>query len=232
MHKIDTLDQLGISYEIRKGNYKRIVIGYYHKRSLTIKMPINMPMLKLDKFINDNIDWIKNKQPQGYFNAVKYQNGEKYLFLGKEYHLEIFASKYPQIEIIKNRLVVYSPSLDEATIKKNINIWRLKQAELVFQEILNKCFKEMNHYLSKYPVLEIKKYKSRWGCCYPQRNKIIINISVVNLPIHLIEYVIYHELSHFIYLNHSKEFHNLLSKFVFDEKKIIKEISKYNPVYE
>ena len=90
----------------------------------------------------------------------------------------------------------------------------------------------MNHYLTKYPILEIKKYKSRWGCCYPRKNKIIINVSVVNLPISLIEYVIFHELSHFVHLNHSKEFHEFLRKFVPNEKKIVLELKKYNPIYE
>ena len=60
----------------------------------------------------------------------------------------------------------------------------------------------MSHYLNKYPLLEIKRYKSRWGCCYPKKNKIIINVSVVNLPLELIEYVIYHELTHFVFDNH------------------------------
>lgn len=232
MYNIDSLNQIGIPYIIKKGNYKRITIGYYHKNYLTIKTPINMPNNRLELFINDNINWIKNKQPKGYFVETKYHTGEKYLFLGNEYAIQIFSSKYPQVELVRNQLIIYTPSMDSEVIKKSINKWRLEQAELIFQEVLNKCFKEMSNYLTKYPILEIKKYKARWGCCYPKNNKIIINISVVNLPIELIEYVIYHELAHFIHLNHSKEFHNFLTKFVPNERLLKKQITIYNPLYE
>ncbi len=232
MDKIDILDNLNVPYEIKKGKYKRITIGYYHQPTLIIKTPINMPFVKLEKFIEDNIKWIIAKKPKGYFFKVDYNTGNKYLFLGKEYELAIFLSKYPQIEIVNSQLVIYTPSLENAKIKEMVAKWRLKQANLVFQEVLNRCFNKMEYYLDKYPHLEIKSYKSRWGCCYPKMNKIIINSSVVNLPIDLIEYVIYHELSHFMYLNHSKDFHNFLQKFVSNERKLRKEISKYNPIYE
>lgn len=232
MNKIKILDDLNIPYIIKKGKYKRIIIGYYHQSTLTIKLPINMPYNKLDKFIEDNINWIISKQPKGYFKNVTYENKEMYLFLGKEYEFSIFLSKYSQIELLNNKMIIYTNDLNSLKIRKIVSEWRLKQAEMIFQEVLNKCFKEMSHYLNKYPLLEIKRYKSRWGCCYPKKNKIILNVSVVNLPIDLIEYVVYHELAHFVYLNHSKEFHELLAKFVKNEKKIKKQMMQYNPIYE
>lgn len=232
MNNIKVLDSLGIPYIIKRGNYRRITIGYYHCNTLTIKLPINMPYDKLEKFIETNIEWIKNKRPIGYFAEHKYQTGEKYLFLGRDYEMLILTSKYPQIDIFKNQLVIYTDSFEKLKIKKLVCSWRLKQAELIFQEVLHKCFLEMNNFLEKYPILEIKKYKSRWGCCYPKKNKIIINVSVVNLPIYLIEYVIYHELAHFVHLNHSQDFHRFLEKFVPNERKLKKEITKYNPLYE
>ena len=60
----------------------------------------------------------------------------------------------------------------------------------------------------------------------------MINVSVVNLPIHLIEYVIYHELAHFVHLNHSVAYHNFLQKFVPNERQLKKELIKYNSLYE
>ncbi|MBQ8292423.1 MAG: DUF45 domain-containing protein [Bacilli bacterium] len=232
MNKLECLENNNIPYIIKKGKYKRIIIGYYHQTTLTIKTPINMPFHKLEKFINDNLEWIIKKQPQGYYLNTKYETDSKYLFLGHEYKLKILASNIEKVELFNDELVIYSKSLEEAKIKTILNKWRKTQAELIFQEVLNKCFKEMNKYLIKYPLLEIKKYKSRWGCCYPKQNKIIINISVVNLPINFIEYVIFHELTHFVHLNHSKEFHQLLQKFVPNERILKKEITKYNPIYE
>lgn len=52
----------------------------------------------------------------------------------------------------------------------------------------------------------IRKYKGRWGSCYYQQNKISFNSALVHLPYELIDYVIVHELCHFLVHDHSKAF--------------------------
>ncbi len=230
MEQIKLLEELEIAYIIKRGKYKRITIGYYHQQVLTIKCPKTLDINKLTFFIEKNIEWIKKHRPLKEYTEVFYTNNSWYLFLGKKYQIKLFSSKHPSVNIIGDKLVVYSQS--DVLVKELIEKWRYEQAEFIFQEVLNKCFSEMSKYLEKYPHLEIKKYKSRWGCCYPNKNKIIINISVVNLPIELIEYVIFHELSHFIHMNHSSDFYSFLIKFVPNEKKLRKEIRKYNSFYE
>ncbi len=228
--KIKILDDLDIPYIIKQGKYKRITIGYYHQDILTIKCPITLNTNLLEPFIIKHLEWIKNKRPK--IKQVIYENNHKYLFLGKELEIKIFNSHHESVNIINEQLVIYSNNPSIEYLKTLVNNWRLRQAELIFNEVMHKCFLKMNKYLDKYPHLEIKKYKSRWGCCYPQKNKIIINVSVVNLPLNLIEYVMYHELSHFIHLNHSTDFHQFLMKFVPNEKRLRKEITKYNSLYE
>ena len=232
MNNLKILEENNIPYIIKKGNYKRITIGYYHKGYLTIKCPVNMPLLKLETFINSNIKWIINHKPDDFFKEHQYMDDEDYLFLGKSYKMKIFENKHSSVDIINDNMIIYTAKKDSLTIKKIINSWRMNQAALVFQEVLNKCFREMSNYLNEYPIIEIKRYKSRWGCCFPKYNKIVINVSVVNLPIHLIEYVIYHELAHFVYLNHSVDYHHFLQKFVPNERQLKKELIKYNSLYE
>lgn len=232
MNNLKILEDHKIPYLIKKGKYKRITIGFYHKDTLTIKCPINMPLTKLETFINSNIKWIINHKPTDFFKEHEYIDGEEYLFLGKQYKFKIFENKHASVDIMNDNMIIYTPNKDALAVKKLVNLWRHQQASLVFQEVLIKCFREMSNYLEEFPKLEIKKYKSRWGCCFPKRNKIVINVSVVNLPIHLIEYVIYHELAHFIHLNHSVEYHRFLQKFVPNEKQLKKELVKYNSLYE
>ena len=62
------------------------------------------------------------------------------------------------------------------------------------------------------PAVEIKKYKSRWGACYPKINKVSFNLALVHLNYELIDYVIVHELCHFLQPNHSKQFYQEIKK--------------------
>lgn len=62
------------------------------------------------------------------------------------------------------------------------------------------------------PRIEIKKYKSRWGSCFYQENKVTFHLSLVHLKQDLIDYVIVHELTHFLQANHSPRFYQEIEK--------------------
>ena len=92
------------------------------------------------------------------------------------------------------------------------------------------CFNKMKDVLTSYPELVIKKSKSKWGCCYFNENKIMLNVALTQVPFEIIEYVICHELTHFVVHSHSPEFHRLLEKYVPGERTLSKELKKYTSI--
>jgi hypothetical protein len=77
--------------------------------------------------------------------------------------------------------------------------------------------------------VRIKNLKSRWGSC-SATNNINLNLHLMSLPDHLIDYVILHELVHTRVKNHSREFWEELDKYVKGSKAIAKEMRNYSPV--
>ena len=75
----------------------------------------------------------------------------------------------------------------------------------------------------------IRNQKTRWGSC-SQQNNINLNIALVTLPQHLIDYVILHELVHTRIKNHSRLFWSELDKVVGDGRGHDKKLRKYQPV--
>ena len=53
-----------------------------------------------------------------------------------------------------------------------------------------------------------------------------LNINLINLPLRLIDYVIYHELVHTIEKNHSVKFWNLLKFYLPEAMSLNKELNK------
>jgi len=75
--------------------------------------------------------------------------------------------------------------------------------------------------------LSFRNNKSRWGSC-SGINNISLNIHLMRLPDHLIDYVILHELCHIEEKNHSQSFWDLLESVCPDSKQLRKELRNYS----
>ncbi len=56
--------------------------------------------------------------------------------------------------------------------------------------------------------------KTRWGSCNFYARRIWINLELIKRPLEHLEYVIVHELVHFLEKSHNKRFKSLLDLFL------------------
>lgn len=82
-----------------------------------------------------------------------------------------------------------------------------------------------------YKQVRIRKLTSRWGSCSSD-GTITLNSYLMQLPWHLIDYVILHELTHTKHLNHSSDFWTSLINSLPEAKKLRKEIKTFRPRLE
>ena len=78
-----------------------------------------------------------------------------------------------------------------------------------------------------YNKVTIRNQKTRWGSC-SGKNNINLNMKLLNIPNHLIDYVILHEPVHTKVKNHSPLFWRSLDRYVGNAKAIDKELKKYS----
>ncbi len=74
----------------------------------------------------------------------------------------------------------------------------------------------------------VKNLKSRWGSC-SSKNNINLNLYLMRLPDHLIDYVILHELVHTIHHNHSGAFWDELARHAPNPRALARELRKFHP---
>lgn len=112
-------------------------------------------------------------------------------------------------------------------IKVNESNVKIKTEEVNQEDIerLSTIIKEnVKKYSEKLGVepkkVRIRKIKYAWGSCSSNQN-ITISMKLAKKEEKVIEYVVLHEMCHLVYMNHSKQFWNLLEKYM-PEYKIYK----------
>ena len=165
---------------------------------------------KIEKLINDNTSFINNALDKN----IKKLEDKSFKLFGKKYDI-VFG--FPEVELSFPKLYVK----DEKTLNKFLS----KYIYTIYEEKLNYWY---NQFEEKLPIphLKIRKMTSRWGVCNIKTNTITLNLELSKYPIECLEYVIIHELSHFIHPNHSKDFWNLVSKYCPNYKEIRKYLKK------
>lgn len=92
-----------------------------------------------------------------------------------------------------------------------------------FRKIIEKNSKELIKETGLIPnKITIKQIKYAWGSCSNKKN-ITINLELIKYSEKAIRYVILHELCHIKYMNHSKDFWNLVEKYMPEYKENKKE---------
>ena len=124
-----------------------------------------------------------------------------------------------KIELTEKSLLIPSTYKDNASKLKQ---WFLKHAKKILSERLEYWANIMQ---IDYASVSICNSKTKWGSCDSNRN-IKLNLRLIMLPHKALDYVLVHELSHIIQMNHSKEFYKIVSTIVPSYKlqqKVLKE---------
>ncbi len=199
---------------INKKNNKRTYIRV--KEDLNIYVYTNKYYMNFEikKIINDNIDDIKNMI--NIMNKKKI-NSDKNMYLGNEVDIVCVSNqRYP--EVFNNKLYIKDIS--------KLNDYYKMLAIDYFKERLDFIYCKFIDTIP-YPVLKVRSMKSRYGVCNKKSNSITINSELIKMDVKYIDYVIIHELCHFIYFDHSSDFWNKVSEYCPEYKKVKKEMKEW-----
>ena len=197
----------GISYKVLvvKKNNKNTYIKI--KDDLTIYVTTNYLTSKRDvKTILDNEkDFLRKALSR---TRKKMEKEELFYYLGEKY--DIILVPFDNIEIDNGKIYVK----DEKTLEK----WLKREIKRIFAERLEYNYDLFDEDIP-FPKLKIRSMKTRWGVCNKRDNSVTLNSKLIKYSIHEIDYVIIHELSHFVHFDHSREFWETVRIHMPDYKK-------------
>lgn len=217
--------------KIRKNKLARSVkLSVGVDGSLRASIPYYSPEFAVRRLVNGNRDEIR-KMLATHNAKNSYQDGD---LIGKTHTLFLrkFSGEEIKISSEGNQILVQIPQelafenqFVQSEIRKTVSKILRKQAKAYLPRRIDFLAEKYGFSFEK---LRFSHTGTRWGSC-SSSGTISLNIALMNLPHHLIDYVIIHELCHTRQMNHSFKFWQEVEKYCPDYKKYVQEIKQFSP---
>lgn len=209
---------------ITKKKMKNVRLKVFPDRKVTLSSPQNVPNAWIEEYLKEKSGWIEErltyfKKTTGYEALKVIKSGISTKILGREVIILVEESPNQKVYRDEDRVIVCVP--DKSNYKCIIKLfdqWWKIQAKLYYENVLQQLYPVLRKYNIKKPSLTVRKMKTLWGSCSVGKTKITINQYLYKALPPYIEYVILHELIHFLYPKHNREFYDFLSIYMPDWK--------------
>jgi len=198
------------TYQIKRKAINSIRLHLTSLNSFSVSCPSLTPSFIINKFIQNNIDWIIT-------NSAKFKPKKRILKLKS---LKILGLKYQLIfKKTQTDSVLIFP--DEQKIYINTSKYKSKHARFLLEKklrpfALSLIKKELvnlsDQFGFKYNHVTVRNQSSRFGSCSSHGN-LNFNWQIIFFPKSKLKHILLHELNHLKIKNHSSEFWHQLSVY-------------------
>jgi len=199
-----------ITYTLKRSARRSIGLQINHQ-GLSISIPRQTPLVQVETVLQEKADWITQKLKHWHNKqnlALQWAVENSYPLLDEPW--VISATELGEIIMVRKiDAAVLSQSvraLSPQQIEKFVMTWYCQQAITCFSERIDCLIQKLP--VAK-PIFRLSRAQTSWGSC-TSRGVIRLNWRLIQMPLHLLDYVIAHELCHLIEMNHSKAFWKLV----------------------
>ncbi|MCL2859771.1 MAG: M48 family metallopeptidase [Oscillospiraceae bacterium] len=212
---------------------------FFKNNKIIITKPNRFSNKNLAPIIKKNEDFIYNAYLKGIKNSSDnrkhWQTGEKIFYKGEEFEVvrEISETKQIRIKIKEDekQINIVVPNGVEEDIKYTID----KGIKELFKINTKVLVQERLPYWSKvtgikYNTFTVRDAKTRYGSCVKKTKAIRFSSRLIMLPKIVADAIMVHELCHIVHANHSKDFYDLVKKYIPNYSEIDKWLKKNNKI--
>lgn len=206
-----------IAYLLRIMPRKRLRIVVSPDMTVRADAPVAFSETEVLEAIQSKAPWIarqldRMKEFHPLPSPHRYLSGETFVYLGRQYRLRVDQGK-PAPAKLRGRFlhVVVMDKAEASAVRKAVDAWYRQRADEVFHSYLARCMQVASRHGVSEPSITIRKMRTRWGSCSPS-GRVTLNVNLIQVPVHCVEYVVMHEICHMAHLNHSNEFYRLLAR--------------------
>lgn len=214
-----SIEVSGLPIKVVRKNIKNLHLAVYPPNGwVRIAVPNIITEEAIRGAVISKLGWIKEHQKsfaeQPRQSSRELITGESLYFLGRRYLLDIqYVVGKPRVAQKDKKTICLFINQD-ATLEsreKLLNKWYRSEMKKILSNIIKKWEVKTGLKVSQYGI---KKMKIKWGSCNPSTKSIWLNLELIKKPINCIEYIVVHEMVHFLERKHNTAFVSHLTRFM------------------
>jgi predicted metal-dependent hydrolase len=213
-----------VEYTLRQAPRRRLALSI-DERGLRVGAPRVISIADIESFIQRNAEWVLNKLDEYAARGPRQlpiRHGSKLPLLGGEVEIRVLPGA--------NRIRWQDDGSLVLEARENGNLDLLARRAL--QRRAHALFAQRIEHYSRgvaraIPPLSLSSARTRWGSC--SASGIRLNWRLIHLPLHLIDYVVTHELAHLEQMNHSPRFWAVVERLYPDYQSARAELKRRTP---
>ncbi len=182
-----------------------------------ISAPKRMSTDTIRVFAISKLDWIRKQQKklqdQERETHREYLDRESHYVWGKRYLLAVSETdKPPAIELKHSKMLLrVRPNTNAEKRQAIVEAWYREHIREVAQPLIAKWEPAIG---VKVKRLFVQRMKTRWGSCNHRAHTIRLNSELAKKPVACLEYIVVHELVHFLEPTHNARFVAMMDRFM------------------
>lgn len=210
----------GIPIDVVYKEIKNLHIGVYPPAGrVRVAAPVSFDDDKVRLAVVRRLTWIKRQRER--LRSADRQTeremvtGESHYVWGLRYRLKVVerVGRW-HVEVDSNRLLLYVP--EGTTVERRRDVldqWYRQQLKLVVAPMISKweCIIGVS-----VPLWSVRRMKTKWGSCNRETRRIWFNVELAKKHPECLEYIVVHEMTHYLERNHGDRFAQLMDGFMPD----------------
>lgn len=202
----------GVKIDIRRRKRKTVSIYIERDGSVSLYVPESLTEQEIEAILckqEYQIHKYLAKRELLNLNRMEREavNGQAFLYLGRNYHLQ-FSEDAREIKLKGGRFLVPAATGRDAVFEQFKEYYRARGKAFIPPRV--ELFAEkMGLFLEEVAILELK---NRWASCSMKKAKINLHWKAMMAPVSVVDYLIVHELAHLKHQKHDKAFWNEVDK--------------------
>ncbi|HWT55473.1 MAG TPA: SprT-like domain-containing protein [Candidatus Microsaccharimonas sp.] len=200
------VEGIGPVFVYKRAGVRSLRMTIRSDNTVRVTIPAWSPYTAGVKFAQSKVDWIAKHKGHDAAPLAHEQS------IGKAHRLKLIPSvkvEKPASRVRGTEIVVRYPAKlgpEHASVQKMIQAASIRALRAEAEQLLPQRLKALAaQHKFTYGTVTVKNLKTRWGSCDQDKN-ITLNLYLMQLPWHLIDYVLLHELTHTRVMRHGPPF--------------------------